>query len=492
MALRLCAYSVDSLCCATINSDKTESEGTELMAFYGRERELTLMNRLFNRAGQGVALVYGRRRVGKSELVKQSLHSFDGASIYYECKQTTESNNVESLAALVSDLFGYPSLSFRSMEDVIGFLFEKSVEAPIVLVLDEYPYLRDAVKGLDSIIQSLVDRYHETSLLKLVLCGSYIEVMKSLLEEGNPLFGRVDVTIRLKPMDYYDAAKFYPDFSHEDKVRLYSVFGGIPYYNKLVDSSLTVDQNLMELVTEPDARLQGEVGMFLKSEISKITNANEVFEALARGYSRYKELLDQSHVSSGPAMVDVLKRLVGMELVEKRIPINDPGNARKTSYAISDGLSRFYYRYISRYLSQISVMEPKAFYERYVAGDFEEQYVPHAFEDICGQFLIRKNREGRLEEPFDLIGRYSYNDPKARKNGEFDVVTKDPEGYVFYEAKFRKTPVTDRMIEEEIAQVEATGLRCCRYGFFSRSGFACKPRENVALYDLNDLYDLYE
>lgn len=447
------------------------------------------MKRLFDREGQGVALVYGRRRVGKSELVKQSLRDFSGMSIYYECKQTTEPNNVESLSMIVSDLFGYPSLSFRDMEDAIGFLFEKSVEAPIVLVLDEYPYLREAVRGLDSILQSLVDRYREASLLKLVLCGSYIEVMKSLLEEGNPLFGRVDATIRLKPMDYYDAAKFYPDFSHEDKVRLYSVFGGIPYYNKLIDPGLTVDRNLMELVTEPDARLQGEVGMFLKSEISKMANANEVFEALAQGYSRYKELLDQSHVSSGPAMVDVLKKLAGMELVEKRTPINDPENARRASYTISDGLSRFYYRYISRYLSQISVMEPQVFYERYVASDFEEQYVPHVFEDICRQFLIRRNREGRLEEPFDLIGRYSYNDSKTRKNGEFDVVTKDPEGYVFYEAKFRKAPVTDSMIKDEIAQVEATGLRCCRYGFFSRSGFACKPRENVTLYDLDDLYE---
>lgn len=458
------------------------------MEFHGRTRELKLMKRLFERKGQDVALVYGRRRVGKSELVKQALRTFEGRSLYYECKQTTEMNNVESLATLVSDSFEYPSLSFRSIEELIGFLFEKAADDPIVLVLDEYPYLREAVKGLDSILQSLIDGHRDVSSLKLVLCGSYIEVMRSLLEEGNPLFGRVDATINLKPMDYLDSSAFYPDFSPEDKVRLYSVFGGIPYYNKLIDSGLTVDQNIMELVTEPDARLQGEVGMFLKTEISKVANANEVFEALAQGYSKYKDLLDQSHVSSGPAMVDVLKKLEGMELVKRQTPINEPENSRRASYAISDGLSRFYYRYISRYLSQISVMEPQAFYDRYVSVDFEEQYVPHAFEDVCGQFLIRENREGRIEESFDLIGKYSYNDPKARKSGEFDVVTKDPEGYVFYEAKFRKTPVTDKMVDEEIAQVEATGLKCCRYGFFSRSGFNCKPRENVKLYDLDDLY----
>ena len=148
----------------------------------------------------------------------------------------------------------------------------------------------------------------------------------------------------------------------------------------------------------------------------------------------------------------------------------------------------FYYRYVFRYLSQRSVLNPEAFYDRYVNDDFETQFVPHAFEGVCRQYLVRQNRGGRIEPPFDLIGTYSYDDPTTRTNGEFDVVTRDPLGYAFYEAKFRSSPVTQRMIEEEIEQVQRTGLMWHRYGFFSRAGFDARPDERTAFIGQEELY----
>lgn len=169
----------------------------------------------------------------------------------------------------------------------------------MIFVLDEYSYLRDCVTGMDSILQSLIDKYSESSSIKLILCGSFVDIMKSLLYNENPLYGRVDLTINLKPMDYFESSLFYPEFSDEDKVRLYSVFGGIPYFNRLIEPGLTVRENITELIASPGARLENEVSMYLKSEISKIINANEVFDALARGFSKYSDILSQSHVSSG-------------------------------------------------------------------------------------------------------------------------------------------------------------------------------------------------
>ena len=282
--------------------------------------------------GQMVSLVYGRRRIGKSELIKQCLRESDITSIYYECKQTSEMNNVESLAEIVSEVFGFPRVAFSGIEELLKFLLEKSAQGKIILVLDEYPYIRENVKGLDSILQSLIDRYRDTSNLKLILCGSYVDTMRALLEKQNPLYGRVDVTIELKQMDYYESAYFYSDFSEEDKVRLYSVFGGVPYYNRLIDAEKTVRENVIELIASPGARLENEVLMYLNSEISKIVNANEVFEALAKGFSRYKDILDQSHVSSGPALVDVLDKLIRMDVVKRESPINDERNRKKAGY----------------------------------------------------------------------------------------------------------------------------------------------------------------
>ena len=224
--------------------------------------------------------------------------------------------------------------------------------------------------------------------------------------------------------------------------------------------------------------------MYLKSEISKIANANEVFEALSKGYSKYSDLLSQSHVSSGPTLVDVLEKLIRMEVVEKQAPINDENNRRKSGYFIVDN----YYRYIFRYLSQRTVMDENVFYDRYISSHFESQHVPQVFETICRQYLIRQNRAGAIDPPFDLIGKYYYDDPKTRTNGEFDVVTKDPLGYVFYECKFRKEPLSASMIREEQNQVQKAGLNCYKFGFFSRSGFQCEPTEDLLFFDLEDIY----
>ncbi len=456
--------------------------------FVGRESELRRFRRFFEDVGMSMALVYGRRRVGKSELIKQAVRESAVPGIYYECKQTSELNNASSLAAVVSERFNLPEAVFPSMEQVLAFLFRRAERRKLILVLDEYPYLRRVVPGLDSIIQSLVDRYKDSSLLKLVLCGSFVETMKGLREESNPLYGRVSLDINLKPMDYYESAFFYPSFSNEDKVRLFSVFGGIPYFNSLIDPALSVRKNIQQLIADPDARLENEISMYLRSEIARIVNANEVFEALAKGYSRFSDILSQSHVSSSPALVDVLGKLISMEVVERVFPINDERNRRRKSYFISDPLSLFFYRYIFRFASQRAVMNNDVFYDRYVEKDFETSLVPKAFERICRQFLIRQNRLGLLEEPFTRIGKYYYDDPRTKTNGEFDIVTEDDNGYVFYEAKFRKSPVTDAMVSTEIAQVNATGFECYRYGFFSRSGFEAKERTDCRFFTLDDFY----
>lgn len=458
------------------------------MKFIGRKEELKKLNRAINSEELMFGLIYGRRRVGKSELVSHAISNIEYKSLYYECKQVSAESNVSGLSDIVSETLGLPKLGYSDIESLLNYIFELSTREKMVLVLDEYPYLRESVKGMDSILQSLVDKYRKISKLTLIILGSYVEVMKSLLEKENPLYGRVDVTIDLKQMDYYESSMFYPNYSAEDKVRIYSVFGGIPYYNRLVDDAKSVEENIIDLIASPGARLENEVSSYLRSELSKMVNANEVFEALSRGYSKYNDILSQSHVSSGPTLVDVLDKLIKMEVVEKTAPINDSSNRKKTSYRISDNLSLFYYRYVFKYSSQMKIMNSETFYKKYIEKDFEEYYVPHMFENVCRQYLIRENRAGRIEPVIERIGKYYYDDPKNRTNGEFDIVTEDENGYAFYEVKFRKKQVSNEVIDEEISQVEATGLNCYKYVFFSRSGFNCDGRDNVRLINLSDIF----
>ena len=449
---------------------------------------------MYKSAAFEALLLYGRRRIGKSELIKHSLQYFKGKKIYYECKQTSEKNNVESLSALLSDAFDFPPISFQSLEEILRFLFRRAEKEDILLVIDEYSYLSDVLKGMDSILQSIIDEFKEKSRLKLILCGSYVDTMQKLIEKENPLFGRFSYIMKLQEMNYYDSRQFYPTFSNEDKVRLYSVFGGIPYYNRLIDEHKTVRENILSLIASPGARLENEVLMYLKSEISKIINANEVFETMAKGFSRFNDILSQSHVSSGPSLVDTLDKLIRMELIEKEAPINEEDNRKKAGYFISDNMSLFYYRYIFRYSSQMNILPPEVFFTRFIQNDFENAYVPKRFERIAKQYLLLQNRRGKKEEAFERIGKYYYNLPKEKRNGEFDIVTLDPKGYIFYEVKFQSKPLSLKQIEKEIAQVEATELRCYRYGFISRSGFEeavhaeYKKRKELLLLPLEELF----
>ncbi|SEH25720.1 ATP-binding protein [Selenomonas sp. KH1T6] len=456
--------------------------------FIGREKELARLDKMYDSQTQEATLIYGRRRVGKSELIKQFVQQHVDDAIYFECKQTTESNNVATLGELVSDKMQLPPLGFANIEQLLDFVFKQACARKIILVLDEYPYLQKIVTGLDSILQALIDKYKNHSQIKLILCGSFVDTMKKLLLRHNPLYGRISTVLNLKPMNYLESANFYPSFSRDDKVRLYSVFGGIPYYNSLIDEHLSVKENIMELLALPGARLEDEVSMYLSTELAKINSANEVFEALTRGFSKFSDILSQSHLSSSALLSDVLKKLMLMDMVDKEAPINDANNKKKAGYFISDNMSMFFYRYIFRYASQRRIMNPEIFYQRYIESDFEQFYVPKRFEDICKQFLILKNQQGEMDEPFEAIGKYYYDLPKEHKNGEFDVVTKDDRGYAFYEAKFRDAPVSNAMIEKEIQQVNSSGLYCYRYGFFSKSGYEEISRSDVVKYTLDNLY----
>ena len=460
------------------------------MNFIGRTDELKKLNKVFSLDEFTTSLIFGRRRVGKSELIKTALKKNSSIKIYYECKEVSEKSNVDGLSDILSEELNLPKLKFDNIESILKYIFELSIKEKIILVLDEYPYLKKTINGMDSILQALIDKYNTTSKLSLVILGSYVDIMKELLFHSNPLYGRVDLTIELKQMDYYDSSLFYPAFSTEDKIKIYSVFGGIPYYNRLIDDSKSVKENIIELIASNGARLENEVSMYLNSEISKIVNANEVFEALSKGFSKYSDILSQSHVSSGPTLVDVLDKLIRMDVVSKTSPINDLNNKKKCGYYISDNLSLFYYRYIFKYSSQMKIMDPNIFYAKYIEKDFEQQYVPHIFERICKQYLIIKNKNGEIDPVFEKIGKYYYDNPIEHTNGEFVVVTEDEKGYVFYEAKFRKNPITNTIIQNEIKQVNLTGLNCYKYVFISRSGFMCEQQENVQLIDLNEFYDI--
>ena len=454
--------------------------------FIGRKVELNILQTFYNSNTTKSLIIYGRRRVGKSELINYSLKSSNKRFLYYECKQTTEKNNIESILELLKDIFPVPNIQFNSFEDLLKYINSLCPEKQLILVLDEYPYLQEVIQGLDSILQTIIDN-NKNSKLKIIICGSYIDVMKKMLSEDNPLYGRFDYKIELKPMDYYDSSLFYKEYSNEDKVRIYSVFGGIPYYNQLINTKKSVKDNIIDLIASSNARLENEITSYLKSQLSKINNANETIELIARGYYKYKDILDHAGIIKGPTLIDALDKLISMELIQKVSPINDENNKKKTGYLIKDQLSNFYFTYILKNKSRLKIMDSNYFYDTYINEDFETKYVPKAFEIISKEYLIRQNKLNK-SNPFDNIGKYYYDDPINHKNGEFDLVTVSNNKYTFYEAKFKNKPLSKEEVDKEIKQVKSCGLECEQYGFISKSGFTFKDK-NLILISLDELYN---
>lgn len=460
--------------------------------FVGRKEELQIMQRFLNDPRATALIVYGRRRIGKTRMIQEAIqHWADNGLqvIYYECKDASSNLNYSSFVKTVKkELHLSGRTAFEDMEDLLDYLFEIAAEQPVVLVLDEYSYLKANMDGIDSILQNAIDKWKGRSRLKLILSGSLIDMMQSLLENQNPLHGRFEYQIKLEAMDYYDSAKFYPKMSLLDRIKLYSVFGGVPFYNSLIDDTETVEENILRLIASPNAQLGSEIPLLLNSEIRKIANANEVFNALALGETRFRRIAAKTNLENKTLSL-ILGKLCGMDLIEKDTPINDRGNAKKTMYRIKDRFSLFYYKYIFPY-SQMAVMSPRVFYSSFIEPDFSTQFVPKCFEQVCREYLIRANKAGLIQPPFFDIGRYYYDLPLERKNGEFDNVVKSRNGYTFYESKFLSSPVTSQTVRKEIEQVQTCGLDCHQYGFISRSGFDdnLAGEENIQLISLEELF----
>lgn len=458
------------------------------MKFIGREQELARIREKLENDRTECLLVYGRRRVGKSELIKEALRDLDTVVVRYICRKTPFAQNMEGLSRAVAKAFNDKYVKFTDLESLLEYVCHKARERKVVLFIDEYPFLRGDNEAVDSEFQIAIDNWQNEACLKLILCGSYMETMQKLVESSAPLFGRFSEIMKIQPFDYYDAAKFFPGMSPEDKLLLYSVFGGVPFYLRQIRNDLTPEQNIETLLIPEGSMMENEIRLQLTSELSKEENANYVLEKIASGIGKYSDLADNFPGSNGK-ISHTLGKLEGMGLIAKDSPINATSNRRRHRYVICDNLLDFYYSYLFRDVTGRTAVSPQDFFNERLHEPIETDYLPRKFEQVAKEYLLRQNRAGKIQPPFMSIGRYVYNDKVNHRNGEFDVVTKDRQGLISYECKYRKTPLTMKVVHEEEWQNEQLGMGFYKLGFFSRSGFS--KDVDGRKYKLITLADMY-
>ena len=450
--------------------------------FIGREKELTLLHQDY--IGKAV-MVYGKRRVGKTTLIQKALENCQYQTVYYECSKGAMQDNIDGLVRELVRVKILPvPLNFSTLQDV--FIYLNALPKKIVVVIDEYPYLKKATDSatVDSIFQNIID--NRLSNIELILSGSHIGMMKDLLQERNALYGRFAVTIKLNELNYLDAARFYPDRTPYDKVAHYAVFGGSPFVNQALNPAATLRENVISTILNPVSAVYLYASKLLLSDYSVKINAERIFSVIGNGKKRYTEIEDKLDVKKTGNLSKQIKSLTELEIVSRNSPINKIGDNKKATFEINDNLLRFYFTFIYKNASALQVLGAEAFYDEYVAPTLTD-FISRRFEGICRDYFSLQVRSGELKGVRN-IGSYYYDDPVHRKNGEFDVAMELANGYAIYEAKYYAQPMTLDEIHREAQQVaNIKELAVKQLGFIAINGFVEQEKPYTYL-DGNDIF----
>ena len=453
--------------------------------FIARTEELSKLSESMKQTGHA-SLVYGKRRVGKTRLIREAMKRQEQSVIYYECIKGTLQENINAFVKLLSELQVLTfSSSFQSFADVFAFL--NSQPRRFVIAIDEYPCLSSLAdpETVDSVFQNIIDQ--RLSNIHLVISGSQVSVMKDLLKKGNALYGRFQLILHLRELNFRDAALFYPSKTPYEKIAFYSVFGGSPFVLQELREEETLEQNISRTILDESSAVHLYVSNLLLTDYSNAANAERILSILGNGKKKYSELERALQANSTGSLAKQLKSLQALELVRQLYPINKPDDSKKKFYEINDNLVRFWYTYLYHNRSALQMIGAGAFLDRYVAPSLLTEFVPHRFEDLCRSFFSHLAKSGQLPG-ITNIGTYYYDDPVRHRNGEFDVALAFGDRYRIFEAKYYKKPLALSEIHKEAGQIrEIEALKVVQLGFIAVNGFE-KQETGYIYYSGEDLY----
>lgn len=449
--------------------------------FIGREKEIRYLNEIFSRPSFEFGIIHGRRRVGKTTLIKEVLKNKN--AIYFLAQQANMQMNLEIFSRLYGEFKGLGQIVFNSFYDLFKTIFDSR---DLIVVIDEFTYLTEVDRSFESMLQGLIDAYKDKTNIKIIISGSEIGMYENLFSHSRPLFNRQTFSLHLKECDYYESSLYYPNYSNEDKTRTYAVFGGLPYYLSQIDDTISLRENICQLIISENARFATEVQMLLTSELRSIQEYQSVLQAIHSGSTKLAEIDTKSGIKDSAKTAKYVNKLIELEIIEKEVRFMDTPNSKKHLYKISNNFFAFYYRFIWKHASARVMMGTYDFYEAFIEDDLD-QYVSVRFEKMCEQYLIRQFKK-RHQIPLIQIGRYWYNDRDLKKDVEIDSCVLTKQGVFVYECKWIKGPVNQSIMNELI--LKSKELDAVSYGAFSKNGFS----ESIINkgYDLISIEDMYQ
>ena len=479
--------------------------------FIGREAELQFLENRYHSGHGELVVLYGRRRVGKTETLRHFCEN--KPHVFFSCRECTDQLQLKSFSDKVfkEDIpakkyinsFSDWDQAFRSILDLPYGEHKK------LLIIDEFPYMCKGNPSIPSILQNLWDEILKDSNIMIILCGSAMSfIEKELLAEKNPLYGRATGIYKMMPMGFYDAIKFFPEYSDKDKVLLYSVLGGIPHYLKQFDTALPISENIKRNILTKGCALYSEVDFLLKQELRETTIYNSIIEAVALGGTKLNEISQKSLIDDTSKTSTYLRSLIELGIIEREFSVdagnNEKANSGRGIYKLSDNFFRFWYAFAFTNISDLESNDVQGVYT-YVIEPQLHRFSSFTFEDICKEYVKELKKENALPFRYEKMGRWfgkttirDNTKPKGIRiaDTEIDILATSTgkKDYLVGECKFKAQPFSySEYLDTEVKLSSYKSKASFYYAMFSESGFDSRLAErakddpSLTLYSLNQI-----
>ncbi len=453
--------------------------------FIGREKELAELEHRYVGEKKEFGVVYGRRRIGKTKLIRHFAEGKKG--IIFQAKQDSSYGNLRSFSYILNKLTGLPSsFVYSSWMEALDAVKQAAGNDRFLFIIDEYPYIVSQDHSFPSALQEFVDTAPANFFI--ILTGSNVSFLKNeLKDKKSPLYKRRTFEMQIVKMPFAEAQQFLEGMSDEDKARYMALMSSYPYYLASIDHSLSFEENLIRLLFNQCGTFFDLPDQILSNSTKKQDIYNAILNSISHRHYSLSEISEDIHEETGKVS-KYLNTLLHSEIVEKRTTFM--GTKKSNYYAISDPMIRFWYSFIFAEQELIKANGEAVFRTQ---SENISNFLNKGFEDVAILYLEQMNQNGQLPGIFPKIQNFKADKTTLGRSVEIDGMARSGNTLLVVECKYRNSAFTKEMLDhlKESASIFSSKL-AREYYIFSKSGFeeAIKKEPHVHCVDLHDLWTL--